>query len=194
MSPEDVYYYSVLSLHGVEEWLDIPEYETKYQVSNLGRVRTKDYQVEDHWGRGHSRTRKYYSHILKPTKGRLHQRYTVKLSNDHQIRRTFAVEQLVAAAFLGPRPDGFHTCHNDGTRDNNRLYNLRYDTPAGNESDKDRHGTKKLGPLTLQDVLLIEDWYDQGMMQKEIAELFGYEQTTIGQILRGNTYQVCSAV
>lgn len=191
MTAEDTFYYAFLSKIGVEEWVDIPGYEQKYQVSNLGRVKTKDYEVECHWGRGFRQIKKFYSHILKPTMGRLHRRYTVKLSNSEQVRRTFAVEQLVALAFIGPRPEGWHTCHNDGSRDNNRLCNLRYDTPAGNNKDKERHGTHLKGNLTLNDVLMIEDWYDEGMMQKEIASVLGCEQTFISQILRGMQYRHC---
>ena len=42
MNENDLYYYSYLSLLGVEEWLDIPGYENEFQVSNLGRVRSVD--------------------------------------------------------------------------------------------------------------------------------------------------------
>ncbi len=143
ITAEDTFYYSVLSLHGIEEWLDVPGYELKYQVSNLGRVKTKDYEVKDHWGNGHMRTRKYYSHVLKPTRGNLHRRYSVKLSNEKQVRRTFAVEQLVALTFIGPLPEKMDTCHNDGTRDNNCLYNLRYDTRKGNMADARRHADRQ---------------------------------------------------
>ena len=187
ITAEDTFYYSVLSLHGVEEWLDVPGYELKYQVSNLGRVRTKDYEIKDHWGNGHTRTRRFQSHILKPTMGNLHRRYSVKLSDENQVRRTFAVEQIVALAFLGQRPEGWHTCHNDGSRDNNCLYNLRYDTPKGNAQDTQRHG-RFSKPLTLDQVLEIEDMYDSGMWQADIAECFGYTQPGISAILRGKYY------
>ena len=188
ITAEDTFYFKWMSLLGIEEWLDVPGYEKKFQVSNLGRVRTKDYEVECHWGKGHRQIKKFYSHIIKPTMGRLHRRYSVKLSDDNQVRRTFTVEQIVSLAFLGP-PNGLHTCHNDGTRDNNALYNLRYDTPTGNNADKERHGTNLRGELTLSDVLMIEDWYDEGMEQQEIAALLGYTKTAIGNILRGRVYK-----
>jgi Pyruvate/2-oxoacid:ferredoxin oxidoreductase delta subunit len=34
-----------------------------------------------------------------------------------------------------------HVCHKDGNPVNNRLGNLRYDTPAGNSQDAMKHGT-----------------------------------------------------
>lgn len=50
-------------------------------------------------------------------------------------RKTKNVHVLVAQAFLGERPDGYHVCHRDGNKTNNSIKNLRYDTPAGNWED-----------------------------------------------------------
>lgn len=50
-------------------------------------------------------------------------------------RKTKNVHVLVAEAFLGQRPDGMHVCHGDGDKTNNRLDNLRYDTPKSNWED-----------------------------------------------------------
>lgn len=55
------------------------------------------------------------------------------------------IHQLVAEAFIGPRPAGLNTCHNNGDRADNRISNLRYDTPKGNMADKLRHGTLPRG-------------------------------------------------
>jgi hypothetical protein len=51
------------------------------------------------------------------------------------------VHQLLAEAFLGPRPEGMEVCHGDGNLMNCTLENLRYDTRGGNERDKRLHGT-----------------------------------------------------
>ena len=53
--------------------------------------------------------------------------------------------QLVALAWIGPRPDGMHVCHWDGDPQNNNVENLRYDTPSGNAMDTIRHGRSRLG-------------------------------------------------
>lgn len=55
-------------------------------------------------------------------------------------RVAYPVHRLVAEAFLGPLPHGFHTCHIDGDKGNNAATNLRYDTPSANELDKVRQG------------------------------------------------------
>lgn len=56
-------------------------------------------------------------------------------------RKTVAVAQLVAEAFLGEKPAGTEVCHNDGVRVHNHPHNLRWDTRSGNVLDKARHGT-----------------------------------------------------
>lgn len=50
------------------------------------------------------------------------------------------VHSLVMLAFVGPLPDGWEVCHRNGVATDNRLVNLRYDTPRGNYADKVRHG------------------------------------------------------
>lgn len=51
------------------------------------------------------------------------------------------VHQLVAEAFIGPRPEGQQTRHLDGNHQNNRLSNLAYGTPSQNRQDQMQHGT-----------------------------------------------------
>lgn len=50
-------------------------------------------------------------------------------------RKTKNIHVLVAEAFIGPRPTGYHVCHLDGDKKNNNLSNLRYDTPKANWED-----------------------------------------------------------
>jgi hypothetical protein len=50
-------------------------------------------------------------------------------------RSTVNIHVLVAKAFFGPRPDGYHICHKDGDKTNNKIENLRYDTPKNNWKD-----------------------------------------------------------
>ena len=47
---------------------------------------------------------------------------------------------LVLETFVGPRPEGMHGCHYDDNPMNNRLDNLRWDTPRANRMDEIRNG------------------------------------------------------
>ena len=66
--------------------------------------------------------------------------------NGDQVTRL--VHHLVLEAFVGPRPEGTEACH-DPDRDpsNNRLSNLRWDTPKANGQDRVRHGTQARGEV-----------------------------------------------
>lgn len=71
--------------------------------------------------------------------GRSHQYLEVHIPGTG-VKMTM-VHVLVAAAFLGPRPDGMQVRHADGDRFNNHLSNLCYGTSKDNTDDAIRHGT-----------------------------------------------------
>lgn len=121
-----------------EEWRDIPNWEGYYQVSNQGRARSVERTVVTN-GRG---VRTFPGRMLQPTLGQRTDRYSIALfrgGSNSGTRRD--VHTLVAAAFLGPRPDGLFVCHNSPDHHDNRVENLRYDTPSQNSLDMLRHGT-----------------------------------------------------
>lgn len=99
-----------------EEWRDVVGFEGLYQVSNLGRVK--------------SFVRYKDGRLLKPGKAS-HQYYTVALGRNNS--RT--IHSLVAEAFLGPKPDSMEILHIDGSRDNNKVSNIRYGTRSDNIRD-----------------------------------------------------------
>lgn len=49
------------------------------------------------------------------------------------------VHRLVLEAFVGPCPAGMVGCHNNGDHTDNRLENLRWDTPSANNLDRIAH-------------------------------------------------------
>lgn len=55
-------------------------------------------------------------------------------------RRTWRVHQLVARAFLGEQPKGYHVNHINGDRLDNRVANLEYVTAGDNVRDMFRNG------------------------------------------------------
>lgn len=118
-----------------EVWLPVKGYEGIYEVSSLGRVRSLTRRV-DH--RHYVTTRQ--GQMLKPLLHQARGYLRVSLNRDGSAK-VRDIHLLVAEAFLGDRPDGFHVCHNNGDSQDNRVSNLRYDTPSANNYDKRRHGT-----------------------------------------------------
>ena len=120
-----------------EHWLPIPGYEGLYEVSDQGRVKSLDRMRPFQDGYRPIRGR-----VLKPWQPKAGSRlgyWSVLLSRDGAVKHR-AIHSLVAEAFIGPRPEGMHVCHDDGDLHNNRVENLRYDTPSENSRDVVRHG------------------------------------------------------
>lgn len=119
-----------------EEWRPAIGYEGSYEVSSLGRVKSVDRVIEYIDRRGASCRSFRAGRVLKPGRVRNAHLYVNLGKGNSQY-----VHTLVAAAFLGERPEGLEVCHNDGDATNNCVNNLRYDTHAGNYADMFRHGT-----------------------------------------------------
>ncbi len=51
------------------------------------------------------------------------------------------IHLMVLETFRGERPKGMEGCHENGDKFDNRLSNLRWDTPGANARDKRSHGT-----------------------------------------------------
>lgn len=102
-----------------EVWKDIPSYEGKYQVSNLGRVKSLLSSTEKIL-----KTRKDKSGYLRINLG----------------YKTLRIHQLVAMAFLGHEPCGMKLVvdHIDGDRTNNKMENLQLITQKENLRKKNQ--------------------------------------------------------
>lgn len=105
-----------------ENWKPIAGYEGKYEISDLGRVKSLVRHGDTN------------SRILKPV---LRKSGHLQVSLSGKTRK---VHQLVAVAFLGPCPDGMEICHKDGNPANNHASNLKYGTRADNARDRVDHG------------------------------------------------------
>lgn len=114
-----------------EAWRAVPGYEGRYEVSDRGRVRSLPHI--DAQG-GHRRLR-----VLKPSRMDAWGHVGVKLRRNGVVKSRYA-HHLVLEAFVGPRPTGMHACHWNDVPDDNRLSNLRWDTPTANRLDCVRNG------------------------------------------------------
>ena len=118
-----------------EQWLDIPGYEGYYQASDAGRVRSVERVITSRLGVSWLKR----SVVLKPSLGSSgYLQVNLSVANKTKI---FMVHRLIAMTFLGHRPEGLDTCHNDGNKLNNAVSNLRYDTRSANLMDEVARGT-----------------------------------------------------
>lgn len=106
----------------------------------------------------------------------------------------FSVHHLVLNAFVGPRPDGTQACHNNGNKSDNRVSNLRWDTPSANHADQVIHGTVPRGErsgkasLTEADVHEIRRRLCCGEGYRRIAKDFGVLRAAIRSIKIGRCW------
>jgi len=109
-----------------ETWKTVPKFED-YQVSNLGRVRSKDNYVNTWNGKRFAKGR-----ILKPDISYAGYR-RVKLRRNQRTYR-YSVARLVKLVF---DPNIYHNSlevnHLDGDKSNNKLSNLQWCTKSENE-------------------------------------------------------------
>ena len=165
-----------------ELWKEIPGWEGLYEVSNLGKVRSKPRWVRSGPGGG---MRQMGGAALKPSWRGGYLKVTLAPG-----KKTKSVHHLVASTFLGPRPEGMDIRHLDGNRENNAITNLAYGTRSENLRDgyllyDGRHASKK---LSASDVREIKRLLREGIMQKEIAPLFGVAKNTISNINTGKLF------
>lgn len=106
-----------------EQWRPIAGFPD-YEVSDLGRVMSLKLGRQG---------------VMRPsTAGKGYR--ALMLRNSTGPHR-FYVHRLVAAAFVGPCPEGMEVRHLDGNKLNNAVRNLTYGTPSENNFDRVRHGT-----------------------------------------------------
>ena len=103
-----------------EIWKDVPGYDGYYQVSNMGRVMSVNYN--------HTTKCK----VLMPVKN-TDNYLTVLLYKDRK-RKRLLIHRLVWQTFNGPIPEGLQINHIDENPQNNSLDNLNLMTPKENSN------------------------------------------------------------
>jgi hypothetical protein len=153
-----------------EQWRAVPGYEGLYEVSNEGRV----WSHHKHRLMVPDRNPNGYHYLLLYKDGR---------------RRRFTVHRLVALTFIGPRPERQEVCHQNGLRSDNRLSNLRYDTPHANNLEKwgqgtmphgEQHASAKLTAIAVLEIRRLAAHFTQ----VQLAQRYGVSQQVISAIIR----------
>ncbi|WCS68700.1 hypothetical protein Goe19_00580 [Bacillus phage vB_BsuM-Goe19] len=102
-----------------EIWKDVVGYEHRYEISNLGNIRTKERRVNNNGGESLLKQK-----ILSPYINN-YGYCAIKLTGENKKRKTKYIHRLVCEAFLGIE-EGKEPNHIDGNKKNNRLDNLEW--------------------------------------------------------------------
>ena len=178
----------------IEEWKDCPEYEVVYQISNLGRLKSKPVFVENDSLFGDEGG--YVKHIK--IKNQTINRYgymTSKLCFQGKCRR-LTIHRLVAKAFI-PNPNNYSQVnHIDGNKKNNTISNLEWVSAAQNtkhawdtgliNSDHmkgARHHNAKINEDIVKEIRNNDE-----LTRKELAQKYSVSISTINDILSKKTW------
>lgn len=165
------------------------KYYDLYEVSNLGNVRSLSrLDCAGRWRKGR---------ILKSSRCDKSRHHVVTFSVDGRCT-SCRVHRLVLETFVGRSGDGHEACHNNGNGEDNRLLNLRWDTPSNNTLDKIKHGTMPMGSrhwkskLTEVQVKQIRQAYIKGSANANLtilARRYGVHLSMIHLIVKNKSWK-----
>lgn len=160
----------------IEYWMDVDEYEGLYEVSSLGKVRSKDRIIEYSNGSIH----RMKGRMLKPAtskKGYLR----VALSKDSKMK-SYTVHRLVAQAFID-NPYGLKEInHKNEDKTDNRVENLewcdsKYNNNYGSRIEKVSKPVQAFNKNTGELVYEFKSTADAGR--------YGFDQATVSACCLG---------
>lgn len=159
-----------------ERWSAVDGYVGEYAVSDQGRVMSMNFAKSKLPGIMSASLRRGYPSVMIG-------------------RKQKTVHTLVAAAFIGPRPDGMTINHIDGNKTNNAATNLEYVTASENSkhacrlgliySKGERHSQAKLND---EKVIDIRRRIAIGESQKSIALSLEVTPSCISRINTGDLW------
>lgn len=164
------------------EWKWVVGHQGIYMVSNEGHVKSEKILGTNYSG-------KILRHSLNPVTGYVH----VNLWLDGKPKTT-AVHVIVAAAFLGPRPELADINHIDGNKTNPRLANLEYCTRSENKLHASRvmgcsRGTRNGGNKLSEDAVReIRSLRLSGVSARSLMVKYGIAERTVYDITQGRTW------
>lgn len=171
-----------------ENWKDIQEFKGKYQISNLGRIKSISRKVSNGSG-----FRNIEEKILTFKKGR--NGYIHAILNNINQKARYA-HRLVAIAFIPNPKNKPYVNHINGIKDDNRVENLEWCTQSENLKHAYSNGFREpiRGNLNSNSKLSEEDavnikYNHTNLSHDHVAELYGISSTVAGNIRTGKKWK-----
>lgn len=118
-----------------EIWVDIVGYESIYQISSLGRVKSLE-RTEKHWRGGIS---KVTEKIIKHFSSGIYPRVNLCKNG---FAKPYSIHRLLGEHFI-PNPNNYtNVLHSNDVKTDFRLENLRWGNQSDNVKDKFKNGYK----------------------------------------------------
>jgi hypothetical protein len=162
-----------------EVWKEVEGSNGKYEVSDLGRVRSFAYGKKPRMlgGRRHE-----FGYVV----------YNLRLKKN--VQTSFFAHRLVMKTF-NPKNDEMVVCHIDNDPSNNALSNLEWGSQSYNNKhmvkcDRQAKGSAVYGAkLTEQDTFRIKSLISVGVPRLQIAQAFGVAKSTVHKIAQGKNWK-----
>jgi len=174
----------------MESWKDIIEFNNEYQISNIGRIRSKDAIIMRSNGSPHTRKSK----ILKPALDGGYFKGSVSINKKLVPYR---IHKLVANAFVDGKKDRLEVNHINGIKSDNRSENLEWVSRSENMIHAIKTGLlpvtrgsqrtqSKMNEDTVREIYRLKS---QGIQRKIIVEKLGISIHMYKDLMRGKTWK-----
>jgi len=172
-------------------WRDVSGFEDCYQISNNGKLKSKDRMKVNGFGKC-----SYKGVILKPRLYNGYYRFTLQRLNK---RRQVFIHRLVAEAFITNPENKPEVNHINGIRHDNRVENLEWCTRSENQLHAYKIGLQTptiiqgerhhKARLSEKDVLEIRRLYEAGVGMTELSKMFNMNRGSIHHIIKRTSWK-----
>lgn len=163
-----------------EIWVDVPDYEDFYQVSNFGKVKSKDKIITIN-RKNRQYKRKRYGRLLKFYKNNAGY-FSVELSKENQSKK-FLVHRLIMISFFGK--SDLEVNHINGDKKDNSLKNLEWSTRSDNQNHAYSSGLRKVTFSKQKINEIISEHLSNDVSVRSLAKKHNISYSYLKNIIRG---------
>lgn len=172
------------------DWVDIPNFESYYQINQLGQVRSKERIVSRKVGKDYIRPSKKLTPTLKKTNGYYVINFTINGKSKQQY-----IHRLLALTFLD-NPNNYQFInHKNGIKTDNSLKNLEWCTNKQNCIHASKNNlipkgqNKYNSKLKDYQVRIIKKRLKNGESCANICKDFNVSNKVISEIKKGKNWK-----